>query len=228
VVVSGLLGCAPRGLSDSELDTLPADDAAFLDQTRYSEGQSGSGDGCSAHPGRPCWSELRAAAASGHDPRHPRDPSVQARVEEARALRASLSELRDVEQRACLGVHEADRDAGPLVHKADIRAVSPLTELTSSAQNSAQRTVGVLVSWKLVPGLDETRLQRLVDCQVARAELLARSERGARFVVNDPLAVPGLEARVTSADDGLSLALRATTRRDIDELLRRTELWFAR
>jgi hypothetical protein len=124
----------------------------------------------------------------------------------ARAHRLSSPALREAERTACAGMADDDLDVSVFFYREDIVDVQPLR-----AQGGAQpgRLEGAVVTFRRVEGLTATRLQRLMDCQVARDVALQYAAPETQWC---PLAVPGVLAHVTLAERGLDVRLASGDR----------------
>lgn len=147
-------------------------------------------------------------------------------VEEHRKIaaqhRGASAELRAAEDRACVGLAPDDRDMSPFERTADIASVEPLVEPTQFGRTSAPRTeiVGVVITFRAVPGLTAEWLQRIVDCHLAR-----NTARG--HVVPEmpdcPLVPRGVSARVRSVGNGFAVEIRGENEKAVNEIRARAE-----
>jgi hypothetical protein len=112
--------------------------------------------------------------------------------------RSASAALREAEERACTKLSPADRDMSPFEHTEDISSVMPLGD--------SAEPLGVRVGFKSVPGLTAGRLQRLVDCHMARAAALGHS---VPEMPDCPLVPKGVRANVATTTAGLVVEIRS-------------------
>lgn len=131
------------------------------------------------------------------------------RVSEARRLgtqrRRSSPELRAAEEQACSGLAEADRDASPFLHRADIIRVEPVER-------------GVRVRFRHVDGLTADWLEHLVECHLARDEVIGPDAPDTK---DSPLAVQGATAHVAADAEGYVVEVRSDDSSGAEEIARR-------
>ena len=135
--------------------------------------------------------------------------------------RAASAVLREAEARACAGIAREDRDASPFTHVEDVASVQPIVldsgdptvshrgppvERQGEPAHSTERTVGVNILFRGVPGLTADKLRALVDCHVARNAALGHV---VPEMPDCPLVPRGVEARVTTTPAGLQVEIRA-------------------
>jgi hypothetical protein len=113
--------------------------------------------------------------------------------------RAASAALREAEERACVGIDEADRDISPFDRVEDIARVDALAKRDGTV-------VGALVTFHARPGMTVESLQQVVDCHVARSAVL-----GGAGMPDCPLAPSGLTVRVSTSPRGFVVALRAAS-----------------
>jgi hypothetical protein len=121
--------------------------------------------------------------------------------------REASADLRAAEERACVGVAPEDRDMSPFERAADIATVERLDD-------------GVVVTFRPVPGLTEERLERIIDCHLARS--VARG-----YVVPEmpdcPLVPRGVKARVRSVGNVLAVEIRGDDENAVKEIHARAQ-----
>lgn len=148
----------------------------------------------------------------------------QAKYQKARALaarhRSAAQALVEAEARACGGVALDDRDISPFARSRDIESVSEVLQGSPQQDNSispARR--GASIKFRPVPGLTRERLQRIIDCHVARNASL-----GSPGEIPCPLALKGVTAvvrqdrgslvvEVTSPDSAVATEILTRSRR---------------
>jgi hypothetical protein len=139
--------------------------------------------------------------------------------------RAASRALRDAEARACAGLSSADRDVSPFAHTEDIASVALLSEPVRTGKATTQRTTGVVVTFRAVPGLTAEWLQREVDCHLARNAALGHELPEMDYC---PLVPRGASARVTSTGNGFAVSVRGADARAVEEIRERAERLKAR
>jgi len=132
--------------------------------------------------------------------------------------RAASATLRALENRACVGISEDDRDISPFEHAGDIVSVDPLMESTSA--NAPPRMAGAIVVFRPVAGLSVRRMQRLLDCHLARNGELGYPPAE---TLGCPLAMKGVEARAATAPLGVVVVIRAADDVTSKEILNRAQ-----
>ena len=132
----------------------------------------------------------------------------------AEEQRATSEKLRQAEQTACTGVSELDRTMSPFSHPEDVAAVTPL-------KSSAARPEGALITFRAIEGMTAPRLEKLVNCQLARNACL---ENAAAEMAYCPLVLKNVKASVTPNSDGLfSVSIRSDDPSIAQEVLRRAQ-----
>ena len=211
-------GARPHDMSASAHDREAAahDAAATEHGSRY---EPGIADPCDPRMAT-CWNAARTSTYQhGQEAEH----HAQVAAEHRRASAA----VRAAEQAACGGVPATDRDTSPFERIADIATVAPLAEQPTSARErdaTATRS-GIVVTFQRVPGLTADRLQRMVDCHLARNAALGHAVPE----MNDcPLVPRGVAARVRQGGDSLAVEIRASDAATAQEIQRRGERLLAR
>ena len=155
--------------------------------------------GCRPQDGSVCWLSKRNPTA-----KH-RDLAEQYR-RAAADHRAASAALRQAEAKACVEVDPDDRDMSPFVHTEDIVSVEPMVESrrAGSASPPEDVVVGVRVWFASVPGLTKTRLERQVECHLARNAVLGHN---LPEMPNCPLVPNGASARVTTLGSGIGVEI---------------------
>jgi hypothetical protein len=204
---SGALSCSPPGTRPHEMSVAGHTAAAQREeQAASAAGQpldpslAQSFDQCApggALPAKglgPCWTPLRART------------SDQVRLAEehrrlAKMHRAAAQALRDAEATACGEVSEYDRDTSPFSSRQDIALVRPLTGRLAVGKGgpTIERVLGARVTFHDVPGLTVDRLQRIVDCHLARNAALGHA---APEMPDCPLVPEGVRATVERTEAG--------------------------
>lgn len=167
-----------------------------------------------------CWRSKRNPTA---EYRHMADEHRRAAAEH----RAASAALRETETRACVGISAEDRDISPFERTEDIASVEPLTEQRWAGTGRVRRTVtaGVRVVFQPVPGLTPDKLQREVDCHLARAAVLGHD---IPEMPDCPLVPKGAEARVLTTAQGLAVEVRADDLGSAADIVARAERLKAR
>jgi hypothetical protein len=161
----------------------------------------------------PCWTSTTNPTAEhlNHAEQH-RKAAAQ--------HRAAAQALRDAENRACVGVPDADRDESPFDHKEDIESVEPLYVGPSGGKTSSKRLVGATVAFRAVPGMTAQWLQRVVDCHLARNAALGHEVLEMAYC---PLVPKGASATVVANRASFAVNIQADTQESVQEILRRAQ-----
>lgn len=145
-------------------------------------------------------SEFAVCWGGGSSDAHTAEAEVHRKA--AAAHRAASQALRDAERAGCVGIADDDRDMSPFEHREDVASVE-------------MRPDGALVFFRAVPRLTEQRLQRVIDCHLARNAALGHA---VPEMPACPLVPKGVSATVASTPTGLAVTLRSddpTTVRDV-------------
>jgi len=133
--------------------------------------------------------------------------------------RAALPALRDAESRACVGLGDADRDASPFQHRADIASVTLLVDTIPEGVAAPVRELqGVTITFRPVSGLTESWLDRAIECHLARD---AAAGHDMPEMPDCPLVPAGASARVSDTDRGLVVEIRGADAAAAEEIARR-------
>jgi hypothetical protein len=134
----------------------------------------------------------------------------------AEEQRATSEKLRKAETSACAGVSELDKTRSPFSHPEDVATVTPL-----KSAGASPRPEGALITFRATEGMTAPRLERLVNCHLARNACL---ENDAKELAYCPLVLKNVKATVTSTSDGLfSVAVRSEDPAIAQEVLKRAE-----
>lgn len=128
--------------------------------------------------------------------------------------------LRNAEASACDGLSSDDRAISPFEHLEDIEGVVPLNEKHFGGKQSYETTAGASVRFRAVPGMTPEWLQRLVDCHLARNAALGHT---VPEMPDCPLVPKGTTAKVSSAGNGLTVAIRSDDSTAAQEILARAQ-----
>lgn len=132
----------------------------------------------------------------------------------AEEQRAASEKLRQAEQTACTGVSELDKTMSPFSHPEDVDNVVPL-------KSSAARPEGAVITFRATEGMTAPRLEKLVNCQLARNACL---ENAAQEMAYCPLVLKNVKATVTPTGGGLfAVSIRSDDPSIAQEVLRRSE-----
>lgn len=139
----------------------------------------------------------------------------------AEEQRAASEKLRQAEVTACSGVSELDKTMSPFSHPEDVAAVTPL-----KTAGASPRPEGALITFRAVDGMTSSRLEKLVNCQLARNACL---DNAAAEMAYCPLVLKNVKATVTPAADGLfGIAVRSDDPTIAQEVLKRAEALVSR
>jgi hypothetical protein len=119
-----------------------------------------------------------------------------------------------------------DRDTSPFQHSGDVAHVEPIVE--SELGGDAGRTgesvstyvTGAIVTFRPVPGLTAPRLQRMLDCHLARNAALGHV---VPEMPDCPLVPRGARARVRVAGATLAVEIRGGDLASAREIVTRAE-----
>jgi hypothetical protein len=188
--------------------------AAMYDANARAERDRCTGASARSPGADPCWSSLTNPTEE-----HMREAERHHRM--AADHRAASQALRDAEARACVGLRDSDRDMSPFAHREDIASVAPLIEQVTSGRTTSGRHVGVIVTFRALPGMTAEWLQRVVECHIARNSALGHTVPEMDYC---PLVPNGVTARVTSTGDGFAVAIRTDDEAILREIERRAAL----
>jgi hypothetical protein len=193
--------CCARSMGAAEHDAAARRDEekAQLHQALFDPSLAVYLNDCHAVPaqGIPCWQRDRNPTAE-----HLRLAALLRR--KAADHRAASASLREAELRACGALSESERDISPFVHVEDVASVEVLEEPGIGKQ--PVRIAGARIVLREVPGLTVERLQRQLDCHLARNAALGYAQSDE---VVDPLDVEGVTARAAGSGDRITVTLEA-------------------
>ncbi len=187
---------------------------AAVERTRCSSGRARPGPNAAAIE-EICWSSVENST----DAHRSMAEEHERQAADHRAASAALSEA---ETMACAGIAPADRDMSPFEHREDIAAVKPLrrNEFDARTKIPPEMLLGAVVTFRAVPGLTGEWLQRVVSCHLARNAALGHV---VPEMPDCPLVPNGVEARVSSAQDGFAIAVSSNNPKTAREILSRAE-----
>lgn len=143
-----------------------------------------------SHCGEFCFSTWTNPTAE-----HAREARKHRRLAERH--RQASEALRLAEEASCTGIPTRDRDISPFFHAEDILEVKPEGDAEWGSSRFTIRFVAV-------PGVDADRMQRLIDCHLARS---AARGHVAPEMPYCPLVPRGVSARTRSSGDALEVTL---------------------
>ena len=167
---------------------------------------------CPDQPNAVCWTSLtRPTEASRLLAETERNDAI--------ARRAASAALAAAELTACSEVTEQDRDQSPFDHTEDIVEVSAIKDYLPSSLGYVPhpQLAGAVIAFRALRGMTEQRLQRILDCHLARGAAVADT------LPEGPLALPGIAARVVPDGDRFNVELRATHAATAREVLARAQ-----
>lgn len=209
-------GARPHDMSAAQHEQHARQEAAAADRdaAQYDPAARTFVQGCARYEDV-CWRAKQNPTARY------RDQAEQHR-RAAAEHRAASAALREVEASACVGVADEDRDISPFERTEDIASTTPLTErrATSVGREHAAVTVGARVVFRPVPGLTAEKLQRQVDCHLARAAVLGHN---LPEMPDCPLVPRGAHARVVAAGNDLAVEVRGEDPGAAAEIVARAE-----
>ena len=134
----------------------------------------------------------------------------------AEEQRAASEKLRKAEVSACSGVSEIDKTMSPFSHPEDVSSVAPL-----KTAGTSPRPQGALITFRAIDGMTSQRLEKLVNCQLARNACL---ENSAQEMAYCPLVLKNVKASVSPGGDGLFvITVRSDDPAIAQEILKRSE-----
>lgn len=134
----------------------------------------------------------------------------------AEEQRATSEKLRQAEVTACSGVSEIDKTMSPFSHPEDVASVTPL-----KTAGASPRPEGALITFRAIDGMTSPRLEKLVNCQLARNACL---ENNAQEMAYCPLVLKNVKATVSPTGDGLfAIAVRSGDPSIAQEVLKRSQ-----
>lgn len=156
-----------------------------------------------------CWSS---------NPTEEHKKQAEEHLQAAAAHRAAARGLGDAEARACQGVSEADRDISPFFHREAIMEVKPLSRVAGVDERRVDKPAGATIVLLPAPGVTAERLERIVQCHIARNTALNNDVPEMPYC---PLVPKGVSATVTSAGNGFAVNVSAADEATAAEVLRR-------
>ena len=171
-------------------------------------------DDCTQYLGS-CW-------GSNPTEEHKKQTDEHRRV--AAAHHAAGQALGDAEKSACQGVSEPDRDISPFLHRESIAEVRPLTRTAApfdgaySGEHATEEAAGATIVLLPAAGLTAERLQRIVQCHIARNAALGNNLREMPLC---PLVPKGVTATATSTGNGFAVNISSDDKGTAAEILRR-------
>lgn len=162
-----------------------------------------------------CWSSVE-------NPTDAHRAMAEEHERQAADHRAASGALRDAETRTCAGIAPADRDMSPFERREDIVAVNALrrNEFYARTKMPPEMLRGAVVTFRAVPGLTAEWLQRVVSCHVARNAALGHV---VPEMPDCPLVPMAVDARVSTAGDGFTIAVSSNNPKTAREILSRAE-----
>ena len=221
ILIPGVFGCAgsvpgarPQDMSEQQHATAAAEHEreGMQHASRYDpEAATGVARDCAQYLGS-CW---------GTNPTEEHKDQAEEHRRAAAAHRAASQALRDAEARACLGVSERDRDVSPFLHREAIANVKPLTRTVQAGRGLVEQPAGATVVLLPAAGVTAERLQRIVECHIARNASLGNDVPEMAYC---PLVPKGVTATVTSAGNAFAVKIASEDRATAEEILRRARL----
>ena len=238
-----LAGCAssgtePHAMTAGQHDTKAGSEekAAAEHQGQYNRSLSDAPTASSAGTSSACISyersncNVRWRSEENPTEQHRKDAELHRKLAEKH--RAASQTLREAEQRFCSGIPVADRDLSPFYHREDITRIDAVKEVPTGNEYPATFVevqaiekevlgpgglLGARITFRAVQGMTAEWLQRVVDCHLARNEVVGAME-DMSFC---PLAVPHATAVVSSTGSGFSVDVTADRQDDALEIVRR-------
>jgi hypothetical protein len=86
--------------------------------------------------------------------------------------RAAAQALVQAEATACGGIPELDKDMSPFAHREDVESIAQLFQQKEASRKVVKTLAGARIVFRPVLGLTQERLQRIVNCHLARNAVL--------------------------------------------------------
>jgi hypothetical protein len=214
----GVQGARPGDMSQSEHQSTAAEQERLAHQhgAQYNPSAMTNPGDCMQYLGS-CW---------GENPTEEHREQATEHQRAAVAHRAAAATLAVAEARSCRGVPDADRDISPFFHREAIVEVKPFTRLESSAglvsagqaERSTLKEVGATIVLLPATGVTAERLQRTIECHLARNSALGYDVPEMAYC---PLVLKGVTASVTSAGNAFAVNIDAPDPATAAEVLRR-------
>lgn len=131
--------------------------------------------------------------------------------------RAAVRALREAEASACRGVPDLDRDISPFFHREAIVEVKPSMR-RPAADQTVEELAGAIIVLRVAAGTTLERLQRTVECHLARNASLGHHVPEMSYC---PLVPKGVRATVASSPSGFAVDITAEDAATAEEILRR-------
>lgn len=160
-----------------------------------------------------CWSDLADKSLE-------RKSSVERQLRVETQLRSTCDALVPAEAEFCQGVSERDKALSPLSHYGDIASVMELKveRYLPGQTGPVLQVVGGRLVFDEVPGLTKDRLERLIQCHLARHRALSYRMED---VSEDPLSLQGIRVLVEPVGTGLAIDVRAADTEVVAKVLDR-------
>ena len=164
----------------------------------------------------------------GSNPTEGHNKQAEQHRRAAEAHGAAARVLGEAETRACQGVSEADRDMSPFRHREAISEVKALTRMVNgpldTAYGGGERAVdepaGATIVLLPAAGVTAERLERIVQCHIARNAALGNNLQEMPLC---PLVPKGVSATVTSNGNGFAVNISGADKATAAEILRRAQ-----
>lgn len=206
---SNVAGARPSDMSQQQHESVATEERtkAASHSRQYDPAALTAVDDCTQYLGS-CW---------GSNPTDQHKEQAEAHGRAAAAHAAAAGALGAAEARACEGVSPADRDTSPFFHHDGIVETRPLTRYVGSDERRVEEPAGATVIMLPAAGLTAERLERVVQCHIARNAALGTLTE----MPYCPLALKGVSANVTSAGNGFAVNIAAQDKGTAAEVLRR-------
>jgi len=213
-IAAFLVGCASSGTRPHDMSAAEhrsaaerEEQAALEHAALYDPDASGQVRRCSKP--HVCWT-------SRSNPTRQHAEDAKTHRELAAKHRAASAALVAAESRACAGIEPEERDISPFYHREDIVSVEPVYH---EAQREA-RLRGAKVVFREVPGLTPERLQRQVECHLARASAAGHVMPEMSYC---PLMLRDVKAEVARTSSGIGVLVSSDDPETSNEILQRAQ-----
>jgi hypothetical protein len=215
----GVQGARPGDMSQNEHQSTASQEELLARQhgAQYNPSAMTNPGDCMQYLGS-CW---------GENPTEEHREQATGHQHAAAAHRAAAATLAAAEARSCRGVPDADRDISPFFHREAIVEVKPFSRLESTGsglasagqtERSVLKEVGATIVLLPAVGVTAERLQRTIECHLARNAALGYDVPEMPYC---PLVLKGVTATVTSAGNAFAVNIDAPDSATAAEVLRR-------
>ncbi len=219
LALAAAAACATPGTRPHEMGAAGHEQAAAAEQKEAErhaalyELAERAAEGRCASEGSPCWTSVMTP--KGHR------KEVERHLAAAAEHRAAGQALAQAEASACAGLTEIDRDMSPFAHREDIEYVAQLFHVQYRLREERVATLlGAQIAFLPVRGLSRERLQRIVNCHLARNAVLGHDVPEMDYC---PLVPKDVTAQVLSGGDRYLVNVQSITPASAQEIWTRAQ-----